>query len=319
MVSTVRGKLRQTTRPREILKALFPCGSVTGTPKIRAMEIIHELEQSSRGAYCGAVGYFAPNGSAQFNVAIRTITIRRDRGSLGLGGAVVQDSLAESEYAECLLKARYFTEARRPIELIETLQWSPQEGFTRLNLHLARLARSAEVFGLSFAREAALRLLREAVHTANPLRVRLTLSEMGELNVGAAQLEEPPANWRFSLSQERTFSGDLLLQHKTNWRDLYEQEYAKAKAMGYNEAVFLNERGEITEGSRTNIFVVTDGGDMVTPPLSSGLLNGCLRHELLEEGRFQERALCPADLVRAKKIYLGNSLRGLILARLATS
>jgi para-aminobenzoate synthetase/4-amino-4-deoxychorismate lyase len=317
MVSTVRGNLRQSTPPRDILKALFPCGSVTGTPKIRAMEIIRELEQSSRGVYCGAIGYFAPDGSAQFNVAIRTITIYGNRGSLGVGGAIVQDSRAESEYAECLLKARYFTEARKPIELIETLRWCPEDGLIRLELHLARLEQSAETFGITFARNAAVDLLRNVARGIHPLQVRLTLSESGDLNVSTSVLEEQPAHWRFSLSQHRTFSGDFLLQHKTSWRELYEEEHAKAKSAGCNEAVFLNERGEISEGSRTNIFMVAESGEMITPPLSSGLLNGCLRQELIAEGRCQERVLYPADLVRAKEIYLGNSLRGLVPASLA--
>ncbi len=319
MVSTVRGKLRQNTPPREVLKALFPCGSVTGAPKIRAMEIVRELEQSPRGVYCGAIGYFSPDGSAQFNVSIRTITVRGHRGSLGVGGAVVQDSQAESEYAECLLKARYFTEMRKPIELIETLRWSKEGGFGRLDFHLARLTQSAATFGVSFSRDAALRLLRENAGADNPLRVRLTLSETGELNVSTAPLEEQPERWRFSLSQHRTFSGDLFLQHKTNWRELYEEEHAKAKAAGCDEAVFLNERGEITEGSRTNIFLMTENGEMVTPPLSSGLLNGCLRRELIEKGRCHEGVLYSSDLARAKEIYLGNSLRGLIPAHLPRS
>jgi para-aminobenzoate synthetase/4-amino-4-deoxychorismate lyase len=319
MVSTVRGKLRQNTQPREILKALFPCGSVTGTPKIRAMEIIRELEQSPRDVYCGAIGYFAPDGRAQFNVAIRTITIRGNRGSLGVGGAIVQDSQAESEYAECLLKARYFTEARRPIELIETLRWSPQEGPVRLERHLGRIASSATTFGIPFDGTHARCLIAEAGRGPQELRLRLTLSETGNLEITALPIETVrPVRWQFVLSSKRTFSGDLLLQHKTSWRDLYEQEYAEAKAAGHEEVVFLNEREEITEGSRTNIFVVSKDGEMITPPLSSGLLNGCLRQELVGKGRCHERVLCAADLGSAKKIYLGNSLRGLILARLAS-
>jgi branched-subunit amino acid aminotransferase/4-amino-4-deoxychorismate lyase len=121
------------------------------------------------------------------------------------------------------------------------------------------------------------------------------------------------------LSKAHISSGDIFLQHKTNWRDLYEGEYGKAREAGYDEVVFLNERGELTEGSRTNIFAATESGEMVTPPLSSGLLNGCLRQELLENGHCRERLLYPADLKNAKKLYLGNSLRGLIPAEVAQS
>ncbi|HEX3943281.1 MAG TPA: aminodeoxychorismate synthase component I [Rhizomicrobium sp.] len=314
MVSTVRGKLRPDTAPHKILKALFPCGSVTGAPKIRAMEIIRELEQSPRGVYCGAIGHFAPDGSAQFNVAIRTITICGERGELGVGGAVVQDSVAEDEYAECLLKARYFAEGRTPIELIETLRWCPEEGFVRCERHLERVSRSAATFGIPFDRNEALRLLAEAGRGPRPLRIRLTLSDLGNLSVAAPPMDELSGPWWFALSSETTFSGDILLRHKTSWRDLYEQEFVKAKAAGCDEVVFLNERGEMTEGSRTNLFVLAASGEMFTPPLSCGLLNGCLRQELIEDGRCRERILRAADLENAEAIYLGNSLRGLMRA-----
>jgi len=314
MVSTVRGKLRPGMAPHKILKALFPCGSVTGTPKIHAMRIIRDLEQSPRGAYCGAIGYFAPDGAAQFNVAIRTITLCGERGELGVGGAVVRDSVAGDEYAECTLKARYFTEARIPIELIETLRWCPDEGFVRGERHLARLSRSAAAFGILFDRNEALRLLGEAGRGPHPLRIRLALSDLGKLNVVATPTDEPSGRWRFALSPETTFSGDILLRHKTSWRDLYEQEFVKAKAAGCDEIVFLNEHGEVTEGSRTNLFVLSANGEMFTPPLSCGLLNGCLRQELIEHGRCRERILRAADLENAEAIYLGNSLRGLIRA-----
>jgi para-aminobenzoate synthetase / 4-amino-4-deoxychorismate lyase len=314
MVSTVRGKLRPDMSPHEILKALFPCGSVTGTPKIHAMEIIHDLEQSPRGAYCGAIGYFAPDGAAQFNVAIRTITLCGGRGELGVGGAVVQDSVAENEYAECILKARYFTEARTPLELIETLRWCPDEGFVRRERHLDRLSRSAAAFGIPFDRDEALRLLAEAGRGPRPLRIRLALSDTGTLNIVATPMDEPSGRWRFAFSSETTFSGDVLLQHKTSWRDLYEQEFVKAKAAGCDEIVFLNERGEMTEGSRTNLFVLAASGEMFTPPPSCGLLNGCLRQELIEDGRCRERILRAADLENVEAVYLGNSLRGLIRA-----
>ena len=148
MVSTVTAKLRPGTDIAAIVRALFPCGSITGAPKIRAMEILRALETSPRGAYCGAIGCFAPDGAARFNVAIRTLTISGGAGTLGIGGGVVQDSREASEYAECLLKARFFEAARRPLELIETLKF--ESGFVRLDRHLARMAASARRFDLAF-------------------------------------------------------------------------------------------------------------------------------------------------------------------------
>jgi para-aminobenzoate synthetase/4-amino-4-deoxychorismate lyase len=314
MVSTVTAQLKPATRVGQVVHALFPCGSVTGAPKIRAMEIIRELEQSPRGVYCGAIGHFAPDGSASFNVAIRTITLRGSRGELGIGGAVVQDSSARSEYAECLLKARYFENARRPIGLIETLRHDA--GFVRLERHLDRMRSSAAALGLPFERAAAEAALATAVADGRgPLRVRLSLDEQGTFSCAAAPLGSSPVRWTYGLSPHRVFSGDLLLRHKTTWREFLDAEQARlAGSCASDEALFLNERGELTEGSRTSIFV-RRGGKLLTPPLSSGLLDGVLRRELVESGQCTEAVLTPDDLVTADEVLLGNSLRGLIPAQ----
>jgi len=309
MVSTVTAKKRKDAGVADILRALFPCGSVTGAPKIRAMEILQELEASPRGVYCGAIGHFAPDGSARFNVAIRTLTVwKGDQGELGIGGGVVQDSRADSEYAECLLKAQFFETARKPLELIETLRW--QSGFTRLTSHLARMEESARIFGLAFDRAAALDALEEAVAgRTGALRVRLTLNEMGQHEATAHDLPFNPPHWTYAISSQRTDSRDPFLRHKTNWRELYESE---VKRLGTDEVVFMNERGEITEGARSNIFI-RRGDTTLTPALMSGLLNGCLRAEMLARGLAHEAVLTPDDL--KGEVYFGNSLRGLIEAK----
>jgi len=309
MVSTVTAKKRKDAGVADILRALFPCGSVTGAPKIRAMEILQELEASPRGVYCGAIGHFAPDGSARFNVAIRTLTVwKGDQGELGIGGGVVQDSRADSEYAECLLKAQFFETARKPLELIETLRW--QSGFTRLTSHLARMEESARIFGLAFDRAAALDALEEAVAgRTGALRVRLTLNEMGQHEATAHDLPFNPPHWTYAISSQRTDSRDPFLRHKTNWRELYESE---VKRLGTDEVVFMNERGEITEGARSNIFI-RRGDTTLTPALMSGLLNGCLRAEMLARGLAHEAVLTPDDL--KGEVYFGNSLRELIEAK----
>jgi para-aminobenzoate synthetase/4-amino-4-deoxychorismate lyase len=318
MVSTVTAQLKPATRVEAIVRALFPCGSVTGAPKIRAMEVIRELEQSPRGLYCGAIGYFAPGGAANFNVAIRTVVLEGDRGTLGIGGAVVQDSQAGSEYAECLLKARYFDGVRRPIGLIETLRF--EGGFVRLEKHLERMQRSAAVFALPFDHTRAMRALTDAVAGAREaLRVRLTLDEAGAFSCTAAPVGATPLLWTYALSPHRVGSADLLLRHKTTWRDFHDGEQTRlAKATGCDETIFVNERGELTEGSRSNIFI-RRGAGLVTPPLSSGLLDGVLRRELIETRRCVEAVLTPDDLATADEVLLGNSLRGLIRAVPAAS
>jgi para-aminobenzoate synthetase/4-amino-4-deoxychorismate lyase len=307
MVSTVSARLKPHTDIAGIVRALFPCGSVTGAPKIRAMEILHDLESSPRGAYCGAIGFFAPDGRAQFNVAIRTLTIQDGQGLLGIGGGVVQDSRQAAEYAECLLKARFFEAGRRKLELMETLKFDG--GFVRLERHLARMTASALRLGLNFNTGKAHHALDEAVKgQAGPLRVRLTLDETGTHQATVAPLPPNPPQWSYSLSPTRTGSHDELLRHKTSWRELYEGEVARLKT---DEVIFQNERGELTEGARSNIFIKRDGV-LLTPPVSSGLLPGILRAELLESGAAKEAVLTEADL--SGEVYFGNSLRGLIRA-----
>ncbi len=310
MVSTVSAERRVDCGPADVLRALFPCGSVTGAPKIRAMQVLRELEDSPRGAYCGALGYFAPAGargfSAAFNVAIRTLTITGNAGELGIGGGLVQDSDEADEYAECLLKARFFEAARRRLALIETLKWDG--AFTRLDAHLARMAASAKLFGLPFDAAAARAALETAAARAGgkgALRVRLVLDEGGH-EATACPLPPNPLCWSFALSPKTVLSGDILLRHKTDWRELYDGEAAR---LGSDEVVFCNERGEVCEGARSNIFVERDGL-LLTPPLSCGLLPGVLRAELIAQGRAREAVLRPGDL--KGEVWFGNSLRGLI-------
>jgi para-aminobenzoate synthetase/4-amino-4-deoxychorismate lyase len=316
MVSTIRARLRPRTSVTEIVHALFPCGSVTGAPKIRAMEIIRACESSPRGVYCGAVGAFAPDGSARFNVAIRTLTIDGDGGELGIGGAIVYDSRPQDEYAEALLKAQYYESVRRPIELVETLRHVPAAGFVRLERHLARMAQSAERFGLTFDRSRALESLQSVSQNGDcDLRVRLSLDEQNRFACSAVPLAPgPSAPWRYAVSPIAVASDDPFLRHKTDWRDVYDGEYARAmREEAADEIILLNEHGEVTEGSRTNVFVRRNGL-LLTPPLDAGVLNGCLRQELFAQGACVEHRLVPQDLARADAVYLGNSLRGLVPA-----
>ena len=306
MVSTVRASKRADAGIADILRALFPCGSVTGAPKIRAMEILRELETSPRGAYCGAIGHFAPDGAARFNVAIRTLTIADGQGELGIGGGVVQDSRAASEYAECLVKARFFEADRKPLLLIETLRH--ENTFVRLDRHLARMRASALALGLCFDQAAAQAALDAAVQgRAGVARVRLTLDEAGQHLATAHDLPPNPPRWTYRISPERTQSGDLLLRHKTSWRELYDRDHP-----GCDEMLFCNERDELTEGGRSNIFVRRDGV-LLTPPLDAGVLPGILRAELIARGEAREKTLVPDDL--KGEVWLGNSLRGLIAAK----
>jgi branched-subunit amino acid aminotransferase/4-amino-4-deoxychorismate lyase len=194
------------------------------------------------------------------------------------------------------------------LELIETLRW--QNGFSRLDAHLARMEQSARVFGLAFDTASAQAALEKTVaDKAGPLRVRLTLDEAGLLDASAHDLLPNPSHWTYAISPERTDSRDMFLRHKTNWRDLYESE---VKRLGTDEVIFINERGELTEGARSNIFIAR-GDVLLTPPLDAGVLDGRLRAELIAQGKARESRLTPDDL--KGNVYFGNSLRGLIPAK----
>jgi para-aminobenzoate synthetase/4-amino-4-deoxychorismate lyase len=319
MTSTISATLRPDISLGAILRALFPCGSVTGAPKIRAMQIIHEVEQNARGVYTGSIGHIAPTGDFAFNVAIRTAVIdTAGRGEIGIGGGIVADSRVDAEYDECLLKLGFFREAVEPPGLIETLLWTA-DGFWLFERHLARLAASAAHFGYAFDRTTILAALDGVVTKRDgPLRVRLVLTHDGAVTVTAVALP-PTQRLRFMIAGARMESADPLLAHKTTRRAIYDRpREAAAETHDVGEVVFCNERGELTEGSFTNLFIAR-GGTLLTPPLSAGLLPGVLRAELIATGEAREETLMPDDLATADAIYLGNSVRGLVPAELVTS
>jgi para-aminobenzoate synthetase/4-amino-4-deoxychorismate lyase len=319
MTSGVRARLKEGTGLSDLLRAIFPPGSVTGAPKIRAMELIAELETEPRGVYCGAIGHVSPARDALFNVAIRTPVVFRDAtGEMGIGSGVVFDSEGAKEYAECLLKMKFLTDPPRPFELIETMLYEPGGGFWLLDRHLARLESSARYFGYAYDAGAVTDALTREIagREHERLRVRLTLAETGALAITSApQPRQPPdARMRYVISGTRVASTDPFLFHKTTRRELYDSEWKHYnETLGADEVLYLNERGELAEGSRTTIFVERDGR-LWTPPLASGLLPGTLRAELLATDRAREAVLTRSDLERADAVYLGNSVRGLVRA-----
>ena len=314
MTSGITARRRPGVSTTALLANLFPCGSITGAPKLRAMEIIRDVETGPRGVYTGSIGYVAPGGDLMLNVAIRTAVIGADgRGEIGIGGGVVADSTAEDEYAEALLKMAFFTRPAEPVTLIETMLWRQEGGYVLLDRHLDRMAQSAAIFALPFDHAAILALLEGMDHAAPAMRVRLTLDATGPA-VTAVALPASPAVFRFAIAPERLDSQSLWLRHKTTNRAFYDEPRQQAHAAhGVDEVIFRNERGEVTEGSITNIFVQRNGV-LLTPPLSSGLLPGTLRAQLLAQGEAVEQVLTLDDLESAEAIWLGNSVRGLMRA-----
>lgn len=317
MVSTISGKLRSEIKYEDIFRALFPCGSITGAPKVRTMKIIRELEDQPRGVYTGAIGFVSPYEEAVFNVAIRTLVLKDNRGEMGIGGGIVWDSDATEEWNECQLKGSFLSRSCPTFDLIETLLWDGTYSF--LHEHVTRLAASAEYFGFPCRPKEAERRLTELANTFppdQPQRVRLLLGQKGSIALSSVPIarksksESSSKSILVCLSRQCTQSNDLFLRHKTTHRQLYDQEYRQALATGYDDAIFLNNEGNLTEGAIHNVFVVQNG-QWLTPPVTDGLLPGVLRNSLIKERGCVERQLKLEDLVTADEVYLGNSVRGL--------
>ncbi len=316
MTSTVTARLRSGLDSVDTLKAIYPCGSITGAPKIRAMEIIAALEPTPRGAYTGSIGRIDADGDAAFNVAIRTLHLRsgETRATLGLGGGIVADSKADGEWRECLAKGAFVASGRdlggSDFDLIETMRFDPAGGIHLLDRHIARIGESARTFGFPFDRHAVRNELQAATfRVASPRRVRLMLSPSGRIAIEIGALHpNPDGPVAVALAPLPVAPDDFRLAHKTSNRAFYAEARAKA---GTFEVALMDGDGFLTEGSFTNIFVKGDGA-LLTPPLSRGLLPGVLRAELIANGSAREADLRPEDLVDG--FFIGNASRGLIAA-----
>ena len=362
MTSTVTGELRPEAGFQDIFRALFPCGSITGAPKIRAMQLLAELEGRPRGVYTGAIGFFSKAESV-FNVAIRTLSLHGDQGVMGVGSGIVIDSQPAAEWRECLLKAEFLTrptnEAANPspasFSLLETLLW--QGEYPLLELHLDRLQDSAAYFDFPFDRaqtESALQAHaaeiagklgapgldsetwedatpretsrgpsfrpfsgetvgnHEPELTASTHKVRLLLNHDGVLQITSEPIPASSAEpLRIRIAAQRADSKDPMYFHKTTHRPLYTEALQPATAAGYDDVLFLNQRGEVTEGAVHNIFV-EKAGHLFTPPINCGLLSGVQRrHILATNPNAQESILTEEDLRQADAVYLSNAVRGL--------
>ncbi len=309
MTSTVSAQVREGIGLANILAALFPCGSVTGAPKRRSMELIKELEKAPRGVYCGAIGYVAPGGEALFSVAIRTLLFDKEtqRISLGIGSGITTDSVPEKEYQECLLKARFLNSGVEEFSLIESLRVENGE-YPLLARHLERLRSSASYFGFRFDGAIISNALeRYAEGKIGVCKVRLLLAKDGEINLSSGLLASGENILRLAISSRRVDSNDPFRYHKTTCRELLDK--GRMERSDVDEILFLNERGELTEGSYHNLLLKIDG-QMLTPKLDSGLLPGVLREELLERGEVAEALLYPEDILKAEEIWLINAVRG---------
>ncbi len=332
MTSTISGRTQHEALDKlslyDFLKAIFPCGSVTGAPKIRTMEIINELESSRRGIYTGAIGYILADGESVFNVPIRTVVLNGLKGEMGIGSGIVHDSNPQQEWQECLLKGRFLIEPQREFKLIETMLWTPQQGYFLLDRHLKRLQNSATYFLFQCNIDKISSNLNKLADRFddNPRKIRLVLAKDGQFNIDIASCKLPenmtlPAQSthhgvdlpKIALSSESVDSDSVWFYHKTTNRQLYDSAYASAVKGGLVDLIFQNERGCVTEGCISNIVVYT-GGQYLTPPLDDGLLAGIMREYLIEtnKGKIYEKSLSVNDLHAADMLFICNSVRGVI-------
>lgn len=306
----------------DIFRGLFPAASITGAPKARTMEIISGLETLPRRIYTGTIGYFAPQRQAQFNVAIRTVAANRHSGKAeyGVGGGIVWDSRTNLEMEECRTKAKVLFERIPQFSLLETLRWEPGQGYWLLDLHLKRLQESAEYFSFSVdLEEVRRRLLAELKSSEGRSHlVRLLVSEDGEIRITSTVLDpaRSASPFRVCLSTVPVDSSNPFLYHKTTHRRIYED--ALAAHPGFDDVILLNEKGQITESTIANVLVELEGR-LFTPPVECGLLKGVYRQSLLiNRERIKERLLTPEDLEECSRIYLVNSVRGILPIELET-
>lgn len=315
MVSTITATAARGVDAIDVLAALFPCGSITGAPKIRAIEALAAIEGVPRGVYTGAIGRIDPNGDAVFNVAIRTLTLPAGarHATFGVGGGIVADSTIAAEWDETLAKAAFLLRDRPPFDLVETMAFDPLHGIALLERHLARMRASAASFGISFDRHSARNELQAATfRLTGPRKVRLLLSPSGAFAIEITALPPTPSEpVAVAIASLPVSTSDFRLRHKTTSRAFYDDARLATDAF---EVVFTDPDGFLTEGSFTAIFVERDG-TLVTPPLSRGLLPSVLREQLIAEGRATERDLTPADL--GGGFLIGNAVRGLVRAVVA--
>lgn len=320
MISTIRGQVDKDIAFSEVIKELFPCGSITGAPKVRTMEIIDELESQARGVYTGAIGYITPDNDFTFNVPIRTIEFdaSSNHGQLGIGGGIIHQSDANDEWQECLLKAKFLTGANEDFSLIETCRvLHKNKNIERLDAHLKRLRNSASTFGIPCnthdIREKIESYLEHKTSTSD-LKLRLLLNTKGDVTLSSEKLNTRALTMpRVTVADQRIVAESLFRQHKTSRRTLYNKLHKHFEEHGFYDVIFLNQYGRVAEASRHTLFIERNG-KLYTPPLTDGALPGVFRQSLLDKKvqDIEESPLTLTDLTSADKIFLSNSVRGLV-------
>lgn len=336
MTSTITGSTDEEALKNislcSFFKAIFPCGSVTGAPKIRTMEIIDELEECRRGVYTGAVGCLFPDSRAIFNVPIRTLVMDGEKGEMGIGSGIVHDSIPEMEWQECLLKGRFLTNPQEQFSLIETIYYDNEHGFMLLDDHLERLESSAAYFLFSWDRKKVQGMLEQFAYqcASGSHKIRLCLEKDGGVEI-SSNIWEKPKNLSLpevveegheslpilGIADKHIDSASCWYYHKTSVRELYTHEFNRALEQGFYDVLFCNENGRVTEGCINNLIILKNG-IYLTPPVTDGLLPGVMRKKLLTDNadHIQECSITLEDVKEADALFACNSVRGVVQVRL---
>ena len=311
MVSTIKSKINNNIKLIDILKNIYPCGSITGAPKIRTMEIISELEDELRGIYTGGIGLIR-NNKITFNVPIRTLSINKEtnNGEIGLGSGIVWDSNIDDEYEETKLKGKFLTKPEKPFKLFETMLVENSEIFL-LDEHLDRMQQSADYFLFRFNRIEILDQLNKILeqNKNSPYRLKIKINKFGSFSYQVTELSKIQNNINVIVSARKINSQNRFQYFKTTNRKLYDREYKKYLEKGFFDVIYLNEKNEVSEGAISNIFVYKNNL-ISTPQVNAGILSGVYRKYLLKNNpMIREQRLHLSDLLEADRIILSNSVR----------
>jgi len=317
MISKVHGTLNRQSSLMDILKGTFPAASITGAPKIRAMEVIEELECSPRNVYTGSMGCFTPSGDFCLNVAIRTLICSSEKTELGIGSGIVADSTSHSEWDECLLKSEFASHKPIQFQVLETFAYSAEHGFEMLDQHLKRAEKTQAYFKRTYHKEKVESAITDSLSDLisshiQRAKMRLLIDQSGDVCIEKTELKT--TGWgkqklKIAISADNVDSKNIFLYHKTTNREFYNTHFKTAIASEYDEVVFVNEKGYITEGSISNIFI-RKGKVWFTPPVHSGLLAGIWRANMIKQLNAKEQEFSSEDLIKADEVIIGNSVRG---------
>ncbi len=310
MTSTIVGEIEKDKKFSEIIKGIFPSGSITGAPKKKTMEIISELENTPRGIYTGTIGYILPNGTSEFNVAIRTISIQNNVGEMGIGSGITWYSDPKREYKECILKSNFLIQKPyNEFQLIETMLLKNNKIYLLKN-HIKRLIKSAKYFSFKYNKEKIIEDLKRTMKLNGKLKIRLLLDKHGNTKIETTEFTYQPKSGLIKIAKDRVNSKNVFLYHKTTNRDLFNAYAKKLKEEKIIDFIFLNEKGNVTEGTIHNIIILKDKR-LVTPKRTSGVLRGTMLEYLAKKYNIKEEKVTIEDLKKSKALFLCNSVGGI--------